>query len=98
MSAPYHQGDVIMKATVAVVFGGKSVEPEVSIISGVQALLSIDTDRFNPLPIYISKDGIWYTGDPLWKIDSYKNISAMLQQCTKISVSPNPDENQIVLS
>jgi D-alanine-D-alanine ligase len=87
-----------MKPTVAVIFGGKSVEHEVSIISGVQALLAIDTDRFTPVPIYIAKDGTWHTGEPLWKIASYKNIPAMLAQCTKIAVSPNPGENEIVLS
>ena len=39
-----------MKTKVAVMFGGKSVEHEVSIISGIQAIASMDTDRYDILP------------------------------------------------
>ena len=43
-----------MKTTVAVFFGGRSVEHEVSIISGIQALTALDSSKYNPLPVYIS--------------------------------------------
>ena len=42
-----------MKTTVAVFFGGRSVEHEVSIISGIQALTALDSSKYNPcLSIY----------------------------------------------
>ena len=46
-----------MKTKVAVLFGGKSVEHEVSIISAIQAIMSMDTDKYDVLPVYITKEG-----------------------------------------
>ena len=60
---------------VAVIFGGKSVEHDVSIITGVMALNSIDKISFNPIPIYISKDGEWFTSDKLFDLDEYKKLN-----------------------
>ena len=44
-----------MKTRVAMMFGGKSVEHEVSIISGIQAILSMDTDKYDVIPVYLDK-------------------------------------------
>ncbi|MEE1126803.1 MAG: D-alanine--D-alanine ligase, partial [Acutalibacteraceae bacterium] len=54
-----------MKTNVAVFFGGVSVEHEVSIISAVQAMHSMNTEKYNIIPIYITKDGIMLYGDKL---------------------------------
>ena len=48
---------------VAVIFGGKSVEHEVSVITGLQALHALDKSRYNPIPLYIAKDESFYTGE-----------------------------------
>ena len=58
-----------MKIKLGVIFGGESVEHEVSIISAVQAMESIDRDRYDIIPIYVSKERIWYTGAMLRDID-----------------------------
>ena len=52
-----------MKVNVGVIFGGKSVEHEISIISAVEAMGYMDTNKYNVIPIYIDKTGTWYTGD-----------------------------------
>ena len=39
-----------MKTRVAMIFGGKSVEHEVSVISGIQAILAMDTDKYDIIP------------------------------------------------
>ena len=44
-----------MKTKVAMMFGGKSVEHEVSIISGIQAIMSMDTDKYEVIPVYINR-------------------------------------------
>ena len=44
-----------MKTRVAMLFGGKSVEHEVSVISGIQAYLSMDTDKYEVIPVYMTK-------------------------------------------
>ena len=45
-----------MKIKVGVFFGGKSVEHEVSIITAIQAIENIDTNKYEVVPIYIAKD------------------------------------------
>ena len=45
-----------MKAKIAVFFGGNSVEHEVSIITALQAIENIDREKYEVLPIYITKD------------------------------------------
>ena len=43
-----------MKLNVGVIFGGKTVEHEVSIITAIQAMNNIDTDKYDITPIYIT--------------------------------------------
>ncbi|MCF7627509.1 D-alanine--D-alanine ligase, partial [Holdemanella sp. SCCA2] len=63
-----------MKIKVGVIFGGETVEHEVSIISAIQAMNNLDEEKYEIIPIYISKDRIWYTGHVLREIDFYKNF------------------------
>ena len=57
-----------------VIFGGETVEHEVSIISALQAISNIDKNKYDVIPIYISKDRIWYTGDELKDIKFYSDF------------------------
>ena len=59
---------------VGVIFGGESVEHEVSIISAVQAMNKMDSEKYEIVPIYITKDGEWYTGDFLKEIETYQDM------------------------
>ena len=72
-----------MKINLAVLFGGKSVEHEVSVISAVQAMASMNTEKYNIIPIYMTKSNEFYTGELLFDINSYKNIPEMLKNCTE---------------
>ena len=65
-----------MKIKVGVIFGGASVEHEVSIITAVQAMQNIDTEKYEVVPIYISKNGTWYTGEILKKMETYKDFDS----------------------
>jgi D-alanine-D-alanine ligase len=56
---------------VGVAFGGRSVEHDVSIITGLQAL-SVLEERHSPVPIYIARSGRWYTGDALKELSVYQ--------------------------
>ena len=60
---------------VGVIFGGESVEHEVSIITAVQAMSFMDTSKYDVIPIYIDKNRNWYTGDCLKNMESYKNMA-----------------------
>lgn len=62
-----------MKKNIAVVFGGRSVEHEVSVITGMQAMENMDKSKYNVIPIFIDKEGKWFTGDELRDFDNFKN-------------------------
>jgi len=55
---------------VAVLFGGPSVEHDVSIISA-QQLMAVMKPKHAPIPVYLARDGRWWTGDALGEIGSF---------------------------
>jgi D-alanine-D-alanine ligase len=59
------------KTKVAVFFGGRSPEHDVSVVTGLQVLKAIDRTRIDPFPVYITPDGVWLTGDVLRDRASY---------------------------
>lgn len=59
------------KIQLGVMFGSRSCEHEVSIISAVQLMRAADRQTYDVIPIYISKKGEWFTGDPLFDIATY---------------------------
>ena len=65
----------VMKIKVGVIFGGESVEHEVSVISAMQAMNKLDQDKYDIIPIYITKDREWYTGEMLKDIEVYQDLS-----------------------
>ena len=73
-----------MKIKVGVIFGGKSVEHEVSIISALQAINNMDDDKYEVVPIYIDKDRNWYTGMELLNIDNFKNLDFLYKNIIPI--------------
>ncbi len=74
----------IIKTRVAVMFGGKSVEHEVSVISGIQAIMSMDTDKYEVIPVYINKNNEMYIGDKIGDIEAYKNIKELIAQSQRV--------------
>ena len=73
-----------MKIILGVLFGGKSVEHEVSIITAIQAINKIDKSKYEIIPIYISKDGKWYTGNMLFDIDIYNDIDLLKRYAKEV--------------
>ncbi len=73
-----------MKIKVGVFFGGKSVEHEISIISAVQAMLSLDTEKYDVIPLYMTKDNKFYTGEELKNIDNYKDINSLIERSQRV--------------
>lgn len=66
-----------MKIKVGVIFGGESVEHEVSIISAIQAMHKMDKEKYDIIPIYITKDREWYTGEVLKDIETFKDMNLL---------------------
>jgi len=63
------------KIQLGVIFGSRSCEREVAIISAVQLMNNVDTEKYDVIPVYISEQGMWYTGEALRKIETYKNFN-----------------------
>lgn len=85
-----------MKIRVGVFFGGKSVEHEVSVISGLQAYNSFDRDKYEPIPIYITKDNELYTGEAVADIANFRNIPALLQKSIRVFFMCEKGQVQLV--
>ena len=77
-----------MKTTIGVFFGGRSTEHEISVISANQAMAAIDRDKYDVVPVYITKQGKWYTGEVLTDVKNYRNLNALLAQCTEVYMRP----------
>ena len=73
-----------MKTRVAMMFGGKTVEHEVSVISGIQALKAMDTDKYEVIPVYLTKDNNMYIGSDIGDIKAYRDIPALLKRSQKV--------------
>ena len=73
-----------MKINIAVFYGCRSVEHEVSIISAVQAMRAINREKYDVTPVYVTKEGEMYTGDCLFSIEEYRNLHELFKKCDKV--------------
>jgi D-alanine-D-alanine ligase len=73
-----------MKLKIGVIFGGESVEHEVSIISAVQAMKHLDENKYEIIPIYITKEKDWYTGNVLKEIENYQDLDNLKRYAKKV--------------
>ena len=85
-----------MKIRVGVFFGGKSVEHEVSVISGLQAYNSFNREKYEPIAIYITKENELYTGDAIADIANYKNIPELLKKSTRVFFMYEQNKLQLI--
>lgn len=77
-----------MKTNVAVFFGGRSVEHEISVISALQAISAFNREKYDLVPIYISKQGRWYTGDNLLNIRNYRDMVSLVKDAEEVFMRP----------
>ena len=75
-----------MKTTVAFIFGCRSVEHEVSIISAVQAMRAVNKVKYDVLPIYVTKSGEMYTSDKMFEIEPFRDIKALIAESEPITM------------
>ncbi len=73
-----------MKIRVGVIFGGESVEHEVSIITAIQAMNKMDNEKYDIIPIYITKDREWYTGSHLKDMETYKDMNLLKRYASNV--------------
>lgn len=79
------------KLKVAIIFGGKSPEHEVSIITAVQAMAAMPKN-YETIPLYVSKSGQLYTGEHLKSITSYGDMPLLEKMAQKVSLPHSPKD------
>lgn len=84
-----------MKIKVGVLFGGKSVEHEISVISAIQAIGYLDKSKYDVIPIYITKNNEFYVGENVGKIESYTDINSLIKSSQRVIMVW--DENKLKL-
>lgn len=84
-----------MKIKVGVLFGGKTVEHEISIISAIQAMGYLDTSKYDVIPIYITKNNEFYVGEEVGKIESYTDINTLIKNSQRVIMVR--DDNKVNL-
>jgi len=74
--------------TIGVMFGGRSLEHDVSVVSGVQILHALDPARFTVVPIYIDHAARWWIGDDLWRAENFTGGGPDRSRLTEVTLSP----------
>ena len=78
---------------VGVLFGGRSVEHEVSVITAMQIIENMDRTKYEPVAIYVTKEGKWLTGKSLLSFESFKNND--FKDSKRIVISPNHNDGNL---
>ncbi|MBQ1209022.1 MAG: D-alanine--D-alanine ligase [Bacteroidales bacterium] len=86
-----------MKITVGLLFGGRSVENEISVVTALQTLESMDKNRYEIVPIYIAKSGKWYSGEKLLTVSNYKDMKSLLAQTPQVYMRPIYGDHNLYL-
>lgn len=82
--------------TVVIAFGGVSPEHEVSVLTAMQAISALSESSYKTIPLYISKSGLWYTGDYLLELEHYENLDEVVKNSVPCSIS-HDERGQAVL-
>ena len=87
-----------MKTNIGVIFGGRSTEHEISIISACQAMAAIPSDFYDVTPIYISKEGKWLTGEDLKDVASFRDMNSLKKKSQEVYMRPEYGDFHLYLS
>jgi D-alanine-D-alanine ligase len=82
------------KTRLAVIFGGRSVEHEVSVITGQQIMAAADAERYEVVPIYITKQGGWLTGPALQDLETFRE-PGRLERAERAYLAPEPGQRAL---
>ena len=79
-----------VKKKIAVVFGGRSIEHEISVLSALQVIDALDVKNYDIVPVYIAQSGKWYSGAKLKSKDFYRGLPQTFNQVDEVHFSPAP--------
>lgn len=82
----------MIKTKLGVFFGGKSVEHDISIISALQIMNKLDEDKYEIIPVYVNKEGVFFTGEALLDVTNYKVISELEKKATEVYLTATSND------
>ncbi len=82
---------------VAVFFGGKTVEHDVSIVTAQQLIQNMDKTKYKPVPVYITRDGDWFSGEALNDIKAFTNFDKGAKGVKRVYLPVNTRVKQLYL-
>ena len=86
------------RTTLAVIFGGRSVEHDVSIVTGHQIMSAFPAEDYDVVPVYIARDGRWFTGDALSDLDSFQDDDIQRHDCLRACLlSPDTRHHGLIV-
>jgi D-alanine-D-alanine ligase len=80
----------VARLRVGVIYGSRSVEHEVSVITALQTMSALDPNRYEVVPLYVTRDGEWLTGEALRKLETYQSLADARRGLTRASIAPVP--------
>jgi D-alanine-D-alanine ligase len=83
---------------VGILFGGRSVEHDVSIVTGHQVMRAFDPQQYQTVPIYIDRAGKWYSGDPLFDLKTFEKDVASVSGVEEVVLSPNTNHHGLLIN
>ena len=86
------------KTVIGVIFGGRSVEHDVSVVTGQQVMRAFPAERYDVVPIYIDRDGRWFTGDPLKDLNTFQQDVKAVAGVTSIVLSPDIRQHGLIVN
>ncbi len=86
------------KTTVGVIFGGRSVEHDVSIVTGHQVIRAFDPERYEVVPIYIEREGRWFIGDPLLELKNFNDEVTSYKGVQDAILSPGIQHHGLIVN
>ena len=81
-----------MKTKLAVFFGGRSVEHDVSIVTGLQAIEHVNLEKYAVIPVYLARNGAWYIGEKLLDVSIFQEFEKHEAEVTQVRLSTVPGE------
>ncbi len=84
------------KQSIIVAFGGASPEHEVSVLTAMQAIAALEDSIYETVPLYISKSGIWYTGDILKDLKNYEHLQKITHKAKQCSFAQQTDGKPVL--
>lgn len=86
------------KTAVGVIFGGRSVEHDVSVVTGHQVMRAFDPERYEVVPVYINRDGRWFTGEPLLELKNFKDEITSYKGVMSAVISPSVEHHGLIIN